>query len=115
VGRVDASVAANWTVPNAVVSQSLGRNLSGGASNVTVNLVEPGTMFLERLNLVDLRIAKILRIGRLRTTVMADIFNITNAATPINVNETFTPGGGWLVPVFIPTARFVKLGVQVDF
>ena len=115
VGRVDASVAANWTVPNAVVRQSLGRDLSGGAQNVTVNLVQPGTMFLERLNLLDLRVAKTLRFSRIRTTLMADIYNITNSATPINVNETFVPGGQWQTPVFIPTARFVKLGVQVDF
>jgi hypothetical protein len=115
VGRVDASVAANWTVPNAVVRQSLGRDLSGGAQNVTVNLVQPGTVFLERLNLFDLRLAKILRLGRIRTTLMADIYNLTNSDTPMNVNETFVPGGQWLTPVFIPTARFVKLGFQVDF
>jgi hypothetical protein len=33
----------------------------------------------------------------------------------MNVNETFVPGGQWQTPVFIPTARFVKLGFQVDF
>jgi hypothetical protein len=115
VGRVDASVAANWVVPNSVVRQSLGRDLSGGVQNVTVNLVQPGTIFLERLNLMDLRIAKVLRFGQIRSTLMADIYNVTNSATPVNVNETFVPGGRWLTPVFIPTARFVKLGVQVDF
>jgi len=115
VGATDASVAANWVVPNAVVRQSLGRDLSGGAQNVTVNLVEPGTMFLERLNLLDLRIAKTLRFNRMRTTLMADVFNITNSSTPLGVNQTFVPGGQWMTPVFIPTARFLKLGFQVDF
>jgi hypothetical protein len=115
IGRIDPSVAANWVVPNAVVRQSLGRDLSGGAQNVTVNLVQPGTMFLERLNLMDLRVAKILRFSRIRTTLMADLYNVTNSATPVNVNETFIPGGQWQRPIFIPTARFLKLGVQVDF
>jgi hypothetical protein len=51
----------------------------------------------------------------MRTTLMADVFNITNSSTPLGVNQTFVPGGQWLTPVFIPTARFLKLGFQVDF
>jgi hypothetical protein len=115
VGEVASDIGAYWTVPNAIVRQTLGRDLSGGAANISVNLIEPGTEFLERLNLFDLRIAKILRFGRIRTSLMADIFNLTNSDTPMTVNQTFVPGGSWLVPVFIPTARFLKLGVQVDF
>jgi hypothetical protein len=72
-------------------------------------------MFLERLNLLDLRFAKTLRFNRMRTTLMADVFNVTNSSTPLGVNQTFVPGGQWLTPVFIPTARFLKLGFQVDF
>jgi len=115
VGRIDASVAANWVVPNSVVREIIGRNLSGGAQNVTVNLVQPGTVFLERVNLLDLRLAKTLRFNRFRTTFMADIYNLTNSSTPLNVNETFVPGGQWQTPIFIPTARFLKLGFQLDF
>ena len=37
-------LAANYAVPNADVVPTLGRNLSGNASNVTLDLVAPGTM-----------------------------------------------------------------------
>ena len=54
-----AMLAANYAAPNADVAPSLGRNLSGNAPNVTVNLVAPGTMYGDRINQLDLRVAKI--------------------------------------------------------
>jgi hypothetical protein len=36
-----AVLADNYTVPNAAVASSLGRDLSGNAPNITVNLLEP--------------------------------------------------------------------------
>ena len=47
--------------------------------NATVNLVEPGTLYGDRVNEVDLRIAKVLRFGRTRTNVGIDIYNLLNA------------------------------------
>ena len=43
------AISANQVIPNAVVRQSLGRDLAGGASNVTVNLVAPGTVYGDRV------------------------------------------------------------------
>ena len=42
-------VAANYTATNAVVAPSLGRNLSGGTANIPVNLVNPATVYGERM------------------------------------------------------------------
>ena len=51
-------LAANYAAPNAAVAPSLGRNLSGNAPNVTVNLVAPGTMYGDRINQLDLRVGQ---------------------------------------------------------
>ena len=57
-GIASQSLAANYVVSNALIAPSLGRNLSGGTANVTVNLVEPGTLYGDRVNQLDLRVAK---------------------------------------------------------
>src|SRR4029077_2725389 len=46
---------------------TLGRAFTN-AANKTLNLVEPGTMFGDRLNQLDVRFGKILRAGRTRTS-----------------------------------------------
>jgi hypothetical protein len=110
-------IAANYVASNAVIAagpQPLGRNLSGGA-NVTVNLIEPGTMFGPRRNNFDMRISKILRFGTRRLTVSADGYNLANTDTPITFNNGFVPGGAWLTPTRIATARYMKLGAMLEF
>src|SRR6185295_9001899 len=64
-------IAANYVASNAVIAagpQPLGRNLSGGA-NVTVNLIQPATLFGPRRNNFDMRVSKVLRFGPKRATV----------------------------------------------
>ena len=85
---------------------------------MTVNLVEPGTLHGDRVNQIDLRFAKILRVGRTRTNVGLDVYNITNSGAVLTYNETYVPGqavGGWLTPTSVLQARFVKFSAQIDF
>jgi hypothetical protein len=105
-------IAANYNAPNAVVAPSLGRSLSGNAANVTVNLVEPGTMYGDRLNQLDLRFSKIVRYGRTQTRFNIDIYNALNSNAVLTLNNNF---GAWQQPTVILLARFAKLGVQFDF
>jgi hypothetical protein len=109
------NVRALWVVPNAVAQQALGRPLSGGAQNVTVNLIPSGTVFNPRVNQFDFRLSKILRFGRTRTQVSIDCYNCTNTDTGLTFNQTFVPGGQWQVPTSVMVARFIKIGGQFDF
>ena len=105
-------LAANWTVSSAIVAQTLGRPLAGNAPNVTVNLLAPDQMRGPRVNQLDLRIGKVLRFGTQRATVSLDMFNALNADTVLTYNQAFTPGGQWLVPTTVLTARTAKITVQ---
>ena len=110
-----AMLAANYAVPNSVVAPSLGRDLSGNAPNVTVNLVAPGTMYGDRINELDFRAAKILKYGRSRTMLALDIYNALNSSAVLTYNNAFVPGGTWLQPVTILTPRLIKLTAEFEF
>ena len=110
-----ALLAANYAVPAATVAQSLGRLPSGNVTNVTINLVEPGSMYGDRLNQLDFRVAKILRFGRTRTTVSVDLYNVLNSSAILTYNNGFVPGGPWLQPNSVLTGRMGRISAQFDF
>ena len=110
-----ALLAANWAAPNSAIAPSLGRNLSNNAPTATVNLITPGTLYGDRVNELDVRIGKIVKIGRLRTSVGIDVFNVLNADAVLTYNQAFVPNGTWLQPLSNLTPRFVKFGMQIDF
>jgi hypothetical protein len=94
------------------VAQSLGRPLSAGAAQVTVNIVPPGTMYGERLNQLDIRFGKLFRFHRLRTGVHLDLYNALNADTVLSQSDAYAI---WQQAQAILMARFAKLSVQLDF
>jgi hypothetical protein len=106
------SLAANYTVTNAIALPSLQRNLSAG--NVIVNLIAPSTLYSPRQNNIDLRIAKILRYGRTRTQIGFDVYNLTNTDVVTGYNQTFT-STSWLTPTDVQPARYAKISAQFDF
>jgi hypothetical protein len=113
------NLAANYVASNTVIAsgpQPLFRVLSGGANNVTVNLIPPGTLYGPRRNTLDMRVSKILRFGRTRTQVGVDIYNLTNTDYVTSYNQTFSPTTStWLTPTGIQPARYVRANVQFDF
>jgi hypothetical protein len=116
-GIASQSLAANWLVFNAQVQPALGRPLSGNAQLLSLNVVQPGTMYGDRLNQVDFRVSKILRFGAKRLNVGVDLFNVfnTNAVYAyFQTLNTATPAT-FLQPASLVSARFAKLSVQFDF
>ena len=113
--RPGPMLAANYAATNADVAPSLGRNLSGGAANVTVNLIESGAMYGDRINQLDLRIARPFSYKRTRTMVSVDLYNALNSSAALAYNNTFVPNGPWLQPQTILTPRFVRLSAEIDF
>jgi hypothetical protein len=110
-----AMLAANYAVPNAAVASSLGRNLSGNAPNVTVNLVAPGSSYGNRINQIDVRVAKIVRHGRSRTMVALDIYNALNSSAGLTYNNAYVPTSPWPRPNTILTPRFFRMTAEMEF
>ena len=79
---------------------------------MTVNIAEPGSMYIERLNQLDFRVGKIFKYGRTRTAVNLDIYNALNADTVRQVNFSYAV---FERPTGILLARFAKIGVTFDF
>jgi hypothetical protein len=105
-------VAANYTVPNALVQPSLGRPLSGGQPNTTVNLIAPGSLYGDRANELDLRLTKPIRLARLRISVNADVYNLFNVSPVMQFNAAYA---AWLTPQRIMDGRLYKLSGQISF
>jgi hypothetical protein len=111
-------LSANYAISNAQVIAAIGRPLAGNAQNVTVDLNLPGQLYPDRINSVDVRLAKILRFGRTRTNVGIDLYNMLNANTGTGFQQTFDPlnnGATWLRPTSILNPRFVRFNVTMDF
>ena len=105
-------VFANFVANNAAVTPSLGRPLAGNAANVTVNLVEPGGLYGDRRNQLDLRLGKVLRFGGTGLRLNVDLNNVFNANAVLSENASYAV---FRQPSAILPARVVRLGMQLDF
>ena len=83
-----------------------------------MQIVEPGSLYVERLNQIDLRLAKLLRFGRTRTSINFDFFNVMNSNSVLSENFAYSAPNivpGWRSPTTILLPRLFKLSAQFDF
>jgi hypothetical protein len=72
-----------------------------------------GTLYGDRINQVDLRVARTIRIGRFSVRPTVSVYNLLNANPVLQYNSRYN--ASWPAPNVILMARFVDFGVQLDF
>jgi hypothetical protein len=127
IPRADVLVSATYqSIPGPVVQANyvITERAPGvplvGSPTATVALLPAtggvggfGAEYGERLNQIDLRIGKVLRAGRIRSTVNVDLFNVFNGSAVTAENPSFP--AAFRRPTQIMLARFIKVGAQFDF
>ncbi len=109
---------ATWNVPNTLVQSLLGRLPPGAllTGNTPVNLLDNGDHRLyadNRRTQVDFRLAKIVRLGRTRTDVGVDLYNVFNSNYALTYETTY--GDTWLNPTSILSPRFARFNVTINY
>jgi hypothetical protein len=106
-----SQIIANYSVPTAVVTAALGRAPIGSTS---LQLVAPGSLYTPRVNQVDLRVGKSIKLGSSTLKPMLGIYNAFNNNSVLAVNNAYTPSG-WQRAASILNARLLKFEVQLNF
>ncbi len=118
--------AASWQVPNSVIAAVLGHLPPGATATGTTTIPlgdnEHRIYADNRRTQIDMRFAKIVRLGHTRTDVGVDLNNLTNTNYATGYNNTYihttdnTPRpSGWGTPTGIYNPRFVRLNFTVNF
>jgi hypothetical protein len=121
-----SQITATWQVPNSVIAAALGHLPVGatptGTTNIGLDDNEHKVYADNRRTQLDMRFAKIVRLGRARTDVGVDLNNITNTNYATGYNTTYVYGSdnaprpsGWATPTSIYNPRFVRLNFTVNF
>ncbi len=105
---------AAYVATNAILagSSTLGRALSGNAPNVQLQVLEPYAQYNPRRNELDIRVGKVLRFGKARSSINWDFFNAINNDAVITANQNYA---SYKVPQEILNARVMKFTVNFDF
>jgi hypothetical protein len=112
------AIQAGVIYTGAQLAPALGRPFSGGANGQkTVNVFDPNTVFGDRLNQLDIRLAKIFKIGRSTLDADLDLYNAFNSDASLALTSSYagTNGGAWMVPTAIIQGRIFKAGIRWDF
>jgi hypothetical protein len=118
VGTNGASRTATYRMTGPQFLAATGRPLAPGLATQDVDLLLPGAVYGDRINVVDMRFAKVLRFGTTRTNVGLDLYNLFNSNTPTTYETVYDPatnGARWMQPTAVLLPRFMRVNVQFDF
>jgi hypothetical protein len=106
--------AAIYRFSPAEIVAALGRLATLFPGGLSANVLEPGTVYGERFNQIDLRFTKIVGLGgTVRLRAMFDLYNLLNANTA--TLEQYAVGPAYLSPQAIMPGRLGKFAFQLDF
>ena len=113
--RALAERVPQYAVPASVVAQSLGRPPAGNVTNVTVNLIEPGTLYGDRFNQLDFKVQKTFKLQRVTISPQFEAFNVNNSDARISVvsNNVLNSSYGFANSVMQPL--IMGVGAQVKW
>jgi hypothetical protein len=100
-------IVANYAVTSAIAGVPL------TLGSIVAPLVEPGSLYGERSNRLDVRLTRIWQVGTRRMEPIVEVFNIFNASPVLSVNNTYGPA--WQRPTATALGRMFKVGLRVDF
>jgi hypothetical protein len=82
-------------------------------SSISVNLLQPNTIYQDYYKTADVRVAKAMSIGRLRTTVLAEFNNVFNLLSIASVTQNY--GSNWLRPATAQRGLNIRFGLQMRY
>ena len=97
---------------------TLGRLFAGGNANTTkdVEIVPGGTMYGPRVTQLDMRLSKVLPVGRTRLQANFDLFNLLNANSVLQQRNVYgRDGATWQQPTLVLLARLAKVSFNLSF
>jgi hypothetical protein len=80
-----------------------------------VNLLQPGRVYGDRINQIDMRFGKDVRFGSTRASIAVDVLNLVNANTPTSYQQNYGDGRQYRQPLTILNPRFARFNVTVEF
>jgi hypothetical protein len=112
LSAVPPYISANYAVTSAIA----GYPLTGGGS-ININLLKPGDLFNDYYKILDARLMKTMTLGRLKTTVMAEFYNLLNMTSVVSVAEAYSTANpaAWARPNALQRGRQIRGGVQMRF
>ena len=99
-------LAVNWAVPANLFP-------GGRTQSVTVNLIPPGSQYLDRWNQLDLSFRKVFSIGRYRIDGALDMFNALNSNVVLSQNQNL--GSTLGQPQAVLQGRLLRVSSQIKF
>jgi len=118
-----AQINGQYPLTNTTPGLTLGRNFSSVAP--TVDIVAPGTLYLDRVYQTDIRFTKTVKVGSTTIRPTASIFNLFNSQRPVDYDPNTQTSFPVLNPDFgqpsrfnlaqLQTPRQVRFGIRYQF